>query len=57
MADLYRLARIRLAAIGVTAMYGGGLCTFGDAERFYSYRRAPRTGRLASLIWLEPAPV
>lgn len=53
MADLYRLARIRLAAIGVTAVYGGGLCTFGDAERFYSYRRASRTGRLASLIWLE----
>ena len=55
MADLYRLARIRLAAIGVSAVYGGGLCTFGDAERFYSYRRAPRTGRLASLIWLQPA--
>ncbi|HEY8330026.1 MAG TPA: peptidoglycan editing factor PgeF [Pseudomonas sp.] len=53
MADLYRLARIRLAAIGVTAVYGGGLCTFSDAARFYSYRREPRTGRLASLIWLE----
>ncbi len=55
MADLYHLARIRLARVGVTAVYGGGLCTFGDAERFYSYRREPRTGRLASLIWLESA--
>ena len=55
LADLYRLARIRLAAVGVTAVYGGGLCTFGDAERFYSYRRESRTGRQASLIWLEPA--
>ena len=55
MADLYQLARIRLASIGVTAVYGGGLCSFSDAERFYSYRRAPRTGRLASLVWLEPA--
>lgn len=54
MADLYRLARIRLAAIGVEAVYGGGRCTYGEAERFYSYRREPRTGRLASLIWLEP---
>jgi len=54
MADLYRLARIRLAAIGVTAVYGGGMCTFSDAARFYSYRRVARTGRLASLIWLEP---
>ncbi|GAB3369920.1 purine nucleoside phosphorylase YfiH/LACC1 family protein [Azotobacter armeniacus] len=51
MADLYRLARIRLAARGVEAVYGGGFCTFHDA-RFYSYRRAPHTGRFASLVWL-----
>lgn len=50
MADLYELARIRLAAAGVTAVYGGGYCTVSD-PRFYSYRRAPRTGRFASLIW------
>jgi len=52
MADIYELARIRLAAKGVTAVYGGDFCTFTDAERFYSYRRSSRTGRLASLIWL-----
>lgn len=53
MADIYRLARIRLAAIGVTAVSGGGLCTYND-PRFYSYRRSARTGRFASLIWLQP---
>ncbi|EJM66234.1 peptidoglycan editing factor PgeF [Pseudomonas sp. GM55] len=51
MADIYRLARLRLAARGVTAVYGGGFCTVTD-PRFFSYRRNPRTGRFASLIWL-----
>lgn len=51
MADIYQLARIRLAACGVTSVYGGGGCTFTD-HRFFSYRRQSRTGRFASLIWL-----
>jgi YfiH family protein len=54
MADIYQLARLRLAAIGVTAVYGGGLSTYND-PRFYSYRRSARTGRFASLIWIENA--
>jgi YfiH family protein len=53
LADLYRLARIRLGALGVNAVYGGGLCTFSDRERFYSYRRDQVTGRMATLIWLD----
>ncbi|SDB58849.1 peptidoglycan editing factor PgeF [Pseudomonas sp. NFACC13-1] len=52
LADIYQLARLRLAARGVTAVYGGGLCTVND-PRFFSYRRNPRTGRFASLIWIE----
>ncbi len=52
MADIYALARLRLAARGITAVHGGGFCTVSD-PRFYSYRRSPRTGRFASLIWLE----
>jgi len=52
MADIYQLARLRLAACGVTAVYGGGYCTVSD-PRFFSYRCSPRTGRFASLIWLE----
>lgn len=51
MADLYRLAHLRLAAIGVDAVFGGGLCTVSDA-RFYSYRRDRVSGRFASLVWL-----
>ncbi|MFA5082654.1 MAG: laccase domain-containing protein, partial [Hydrogenophilaceae bacterium] len=53
LADIYALARIRLMEVGVGEVYGGGLCTWTDAERFFSYRRDGVTGRMASLIWLE----
>jgi YfiH family protein len=53
-ADLYRLARLALERAGVSAVYGGGWCTFGEPERFFSYRRdGGRTGRIATLAWLE----
>jgi len=52
LADIYALARIRLSACGVRAIHGGGLCTYTDAARFYSYRRDGTTGRMATLIWL-----
>jgi hypothetical protein len=54
LADIYLLARQRLALLGVARVYGGGLCTYRDKEQFYSYRRDGATGRMASLIWLEP---
>ena len=53
LADIYTLARIRLNACGVRAIYGGGLCTYTDAARFYSYRRDDLTGRMATLIWID----
>jgi purine-nucleoside/S-methyl-5'-thioadenosine phosphorylase / adenosine deaminase len=52
-ADLFVLARRRLARCGVKQIYGGGLCTYRDAARFYSYRRDRTTGRMAALIWLD----
>ena len=51
-ADLYQLARNELARLGVSAVHGGGFKCFADSERFFSYRRDPRTGRMASLVWL-----
>lgn len=51
LADLYGLARIILAGLGIDRIYGGGFCTMTDSERFFSYRRDGRTGRMATLIW------
>lgn len=53
LADLYLLARMRLHALGVTRIYGGGLCTYSDPDRFYSYRRDGVTGRMGTFIWLQ----
>ena len=53
LADIYMLARISLARVGVERVYGGGWCTFSDKSRFYSYRRDGKTGRMASLIWRD----
>ncbi len=50
--DLAALARARLAALGVTAVFGGHWCTYADRERFFSYRRDGQCGRMAALIWL-----
>lgn len=52
-ADLYALARQRLAAAGVDAIYGGGWCTYADPERFFSYRRDQETGRMVSFVALK----
>jgi YfiH family protein len=51
--DLYAIARQRLAKLGVERVYGGGLCTYSDPARFYSYRRDGASGRMAALIWLS----
>jgi purine-nucleoside/S-methyl-5'-thioadenosine phosphorylase / adenosine deaminase len=52
-ADIYHLARQRLLACGVNAIYGGDRCSYHEPADFFSYRRDGATGRMASLIWLE----
>ncbi|HXV09210.1 MAG TPA: peptidoglycan editing factor PgeF [Burkholderiales bacterium] len=53
LADLFMLARNRLERAGLRAIFGGGMCTYSDPARFFSYRRDRTTGRMAALIWLE----
>jgi YfiH family protein len=52
-ADLYALARLRLDALGITSVFGGGYCTYREREKFFSYRRDRMTGRMGTFIWLE----
>ncbi|GAB2493953.1 peptidoglycan editing factor PgeF [Pseudoxanthomonas sangjuensis] len=58
--DLYALAKLRLADAGLApdGVFGGTLCTIGDARRFFSHRRSTadgsgRTGRMATLVWRD----
>jgi len=51
-ADLATLVRLQAQALGVGSVYGGQSCSFSQPEQFYSYRRAQRTGRNATVIVL-----
>lgn len=52
LADIYLLARQALQRQGIASVYGGGRCTYSEERDFFSFRRTPTTGRMASLIWL-----
>ncbi len=50
-ADLYGLAVLQLRRCGVTQVFGGHHCTHAEPERFFSYRRDGRCGRMATFIF------
>lgn len=52
--DLYALARQRLAVAGIGGVSGGDRCTISEPQTFFSHRRDQRTGRMATLAWIEP---
>lgn len=53
--DLWSLTRSQLERAGVPPrqIFGLDICTSLNADRFFSHRRDPRSGRQASLIWIE----
>ena len=53
LADLPRLAQLRLQALGITTIHTAGHCTFSAPQRFWSDRRENPCGRMAGLVWLH----
>jgi YfiH family protein len=51
-ADLERMVRLNLQALGVVNISTSGYCSYKEPDLFYSHRRNGRTGRMASLIWI-----
>ena len=54
LADIYRIARHTLEGRGVHSVGGGGHCTYTQSREYFSHRRDGTTGRMATLIWLQP---
>lgn len=52
-ADLSGLATHLLEMAGVASITRHQECTFADEDKFYSYRRGYKTGRMASIICLK----
>jgi polyphenol oxidase len=53
MADLPTLARSRLRRLGIERLHGAEECTFQQEHQYFSHRRDGKTGRQATLIWLD----
>ncbi|MFA6037305.1 MAG: peptidoglycan editing factor PgeF [Legionellales bacterium] len=51
--DIYLLARLYFARMGVTQVYGGDYCTYTDPQKFYSYRAEGQTGRMVTIIYKD----
>jgi len=51
--SLDKLIHRSLQRAGVQRIDSAGHCTFSEPDRFYSYRREARTGRMATLIWMD----
>jgi len=51
--NLSLAAQMILKSEGVLNIHIEKMCTYGNSNLFYSYRRENNTGRIASLIWIE----
>ena len=51
--DLYGLARLIFNHFEIYSIYGGYFCTFNEKNRFFSHRRDSKSGRMATILWLD----
>ena len=55
--NLPKIALYKLRKKGVTKLFGASVdesfCTYRDKDSFYSFRRDGKTGRMATLIWID----
>ncbi len=52
-ADLPKIAKLILNNLGINQVYLSNACTFEENDKYYSYRRQSKTGRIATLIWFQ----
>lgn len=50
LADLHKIAKLQLKALGVTDISALPECTYHQTNKYYSYRKESVTGRMASII-------
>lgn len=53
LADLQSLAVARLTRSNIQNVFTADMCTYKNSKDFFSYRRDGKTGRMASLIWMN----
>lgn len=51
-ADLYAIARYILQQHGIHTVLGGDQCSYRQADEYFSYRREPKTGRMATFVFM-----
>lgn len=52
-ADLYAIARFILKKQGIEVILGGDHCSYLESDKYYSYRRDAKTGRMATFVFMR----
>lgn len=53
LADLSKIAQIQFIELGVKQFSVNSHCTYAENERYYSYRKEQKTGRMAAIICIK----